>query len=72
MRSGSPHRDFCQLCNIGYELRRELNWDQEKVFLNDDEANKLTDRKAAKSGTGFNRNLLQIVPRTRILRLPTR
>ena len=40
---------LCQLCNIGYELRRELTWDPKKeAFVGDDDANKLTDRKRRK------------------------
>ena len=47
--AGHRTATLCQLCNIGYELRRELNWDPKKeVFVNDDEANKLTDRKRRK------------------------
>ena len=37
------------LCNIGYELRRELTWDPEKEsFIGDKQANELTDRKMEK------------------------
>ena len=47
--AGHRTATLCQLCNIGYELRRELFWDPKKeVFVGDDEANKLTDRKRRK------------------------
>ena len=47
--AGHRTASICQLCNIGYELRRELTWDPKKeVFVGDKEANKLTDRKRRK------------------------
>ena len=47
--AGHRTATLCQLCNIGYELRRELTWDPKKeVFVGDKEANKLTDRKRRK------------------------
>ncbi len=45
VEAGHRTATLCQLCNIGYELRRELDFDPVKErFVNDDEANKLTDR----------------------------
>ena len=55
VEAGHRTATLCQLCNIGYELRRELSWDPEKEeFVGDKEANKLTDRKREKNGTGCN------------------
>jgi hypothetical protein len=49
VEAGHRTATLCQLCNIGYELRRELDFDPVKErFVNDDEANKLTDRKRRK------------------------
>jgi hypothetical protein len=49
VEAGHRTATLCQLCNIGYELRRELSWDPEKEqFIGDKEANKLTDRKRRK------------------------
>ena len=47
--AGHRTATLCQLCNIGYELRRELTWDPVKeVFVGDAQANRLTDRKRRK------------------------
>ena len=49
VEAGHRTATLCKLCNIGYELRRELDFDPVKErFVNDDEANKLTDRKRRK------------------------
>ncbi len=49
VEAGHRTATVCQLCNIGYELRRELTWDpQKETFVGDKEANKLTDRKRRK------------------------
>jgi hypothetical protein len=49
VEAGHRTATLCQLCNIGYELRRELTWNPKKeVFVGDKEANKLTDRKRRK------------------------
>ena len=49
VEAGHRTATLCQLCNIGYELRRELDFDPKKErFINDNEANKLTDRKRRK------------------------
>ena len=49
VEAGHRTASLCQLCNIGYELRRELTWDpQKEEFVGDKEANKLTDRKRRK------------------------
>ena len=49
VEAGHRTATLCQLCNIGYELRRELTWDpQKEEFVGDKEANKLTDRKRRK------------------------
>jgi predicted dehydrogenase len=49
IEAGHRTASLCQLCNIGYELRRELTWDPKKeVFKGDEEANQLTDRKRRK------------------------
>lgn len=46
VEAGHRTASLCQLCNIGYELRRELDWDPKKEqFIDDEEANQLTDRK---------------------------
>ncbi|MEK9633168.1 MAG: Gfo/Idh/MocA family oxidoreductase [Opitutae bacterium] len=49
VEAGHRTATLCQLCNIGYELRRELDWDPKKErFAKDDEANQLIDRKRRK------------------------
>jgi predicted dehydrogenase len=49
IEAGHRTATLCQLCNIGYELRRELDFDPVKErFIKDDEANQLTDRKRRK------------------------
>ena len=49
VEAGHRTATLCQLCNIGYELRRELTWDPEKEsFTGDKQANELTDRKRRK------------------------
>jgi predicted dehydrogenase len=42
---GHRSATVCQLANIGYELRRPLQWDPSREqFVNDDDANKLLDK----------------------------
>lgn len=42
---GHRSASICHLANIGYRVRRTLNWDPKKeVFLDDPEANKYADR----------------------------
>ncbi len=49
VEAGHRTASLCQLCNIGYELRRELDWDpKSESFPKDKEANALVDRKRRK------------------------
>ena len=48
VEAGHRTATLCQLCNIGYELRRELTGSGKESFIGDKQANELTDRKRRK------------------------